>query len=225
MDVAAKLLRWRWDTQGIEHIPRSGGAIITWNHHSELDFMATACEVYIRTGRPARILAAAYLWKRLPMRWMLRLIDAIPVERDSRAGRSAAFDAAVAALREGHLVLVAPEATISASLELLPFRTGAARMAQGAEVPLVPSAAWGTQRVWTVGHRDLRELFGLPVSCTFGDPIEVVPDDDPVEVTGRLEKVTAVLLEEIQRAYSDGAPAGARWVPQRLGGSAPPPPS
>lgn len=222
MDVMARLLRWRWITEGIDNIPSSGGAVITWNHHSELDFMATACEVYIRTGRPARILATAELWRSAPMRWMLRMVDAIPVERRSRVGRRDTLQAAVDALRDGHLVLVAPEGRISPSLELLPFKTGAVRMAQRADVPLVPSAAWGTQRVWTVGHRDLRALFGLPVSCTFGGPIVVDPDDDAREVTEQLRRTTFRLLDEVQRSYPDGVPTGARWVPRRLGGTAPP---
>lgn len=41
----ARMLRWKWTTSGVEHIPRTGGAVITWNHHSHIDFMATACEV------------------------------------------------------------------------------------------------------------------------------------------------------------------------------------
>lgn len=221
MDAMARLLRWRWMTEGIDNIPASGGAVITWNHHSELDFMATACEVYIRTGRPARILATAKLWESAPLRWMLRLVDAIPVERSSSDGRPDALQTAVDALRGGHLVLVAPEGRISPSLELLPFKTGAVRMAQRADVPLVPSAAWGTHRVWTVGHRDLRALFRLPVSCTFGAPVVVDPDDDAREATDELRYTTARLLDEVQRSYPDGAPAGARWVARRHGGSAP----
>ena len=39
--------------------------------------------------------------------------------------------------------------------------------------------------------------------------------------TARLRDAMAVLLDEMQRAYVDGTPAGAWWVPARLGGGAP----
>ena len=55
-------------------------------------------------------------------------------------------------LREGELVGVYPEATISRSFELKDFKTGAARMAIEAQVPIIPLIVWGAQRVWTKDH-------------------------------------------------------------------------
>jgi 1-acyl-sn-glycerol-3-phosphate acyltransferase len=144
----------------------------------------------------------------------------VPVDRGSAEARAAALEAAAAALQAGDLVAVAPEQTISASFELLPLRTGAARMAQLAGVGIVPVAGWGTQRVLTKGGPK-RIQTRLPVTVRFGAPIPVGPDDDPVLVTEELARRMAVLLDEVQRGYPDGAPAGASWVPARLGGGAP----
>lgn len=223
MDLMARAMRWRWSTSGVEHIPAEGGAVITWNHHSLMDFMATACEVYVRTGRPVRILAQTDLWDVAVLRMMLRLVNAIPVDRTAADARATAFDAAVAALEQGHLVLVAPEGRLSRSLELLPFRTGAVRMAQAAGVPVVPSAAWGTQRVLPADAAvNLRAAIGLPVSCVFAPPMNV-QTDDPADATARLQALTAELLDGVVRTYADGMPRGAPWVPARYGGSAPTP--
>jgi hypothetical protein len=47
------------------------------------------------------------------------------------------------------------------------------------------------------------------------------PDDDPLEVTAELRRRVRALLDDTQISYADGAPAGAWWVPARLGGGAP----
>jgi 1-acyl-sn-glycerol-3-phosphate acyltransferase len=214
--------RWRIRTGGLEHVPQRGGAVITWNHHSHLDFVVTMYDVYRRLGRPCRYLALRELWRSRTLWWVPRLADAVPVDRASEVGRAASLRHAVAALEQGHLVVVAPEAGISTSFELLRFRTGAARMAQAAGVPLIPSASWGSQRLSTTGHRfaPLRTI-GLPVEVRFGAPLHVAPGDDVVAVTERLRERTAELLARIQADYPGGAPAGAWWVPARLGGGAP----
>lgn len=220
-----RLARWRPRTTGLAHVPRHGGAVITWNHHGHVDFVLTVWEIYRRLGRPVRYLAMRELWDSPTLGWVPRFADAIPVSRASGDDRDRALADAVQALRDGHLVMVAPEGGIHPSFELGPFRTGAARMAQLAGVPLVPSASWGSHRLSTTGHPfSLRRAFGLPVEIAFGPPLHPGPDDDPAEVSTRLHDRTADLLDDVRARYPDGAPAGAWWVPASLGGAAPPPP-
>ncbi len=219
-----RLIRWRVRTEGLEHVPARGGAVITFSHTSNVDFVVTAYDIYRRLHRPVHVLARADLWQRWRFRWIVQLASAVPVVREDRAARAASLEKAVEVLRGGGLVLVAPEAGISTAFEVLPMRTGAARMAQQAGVPLVPSASWGSHRLVTTGHpTDLRRAWAIPVEVAFAPPLEVAPDDDVVAVTERLEAVTRQLLHGLQRRYPDGAPAGAWWVPARLGGGAPPP--
>lgn len=220
-----RLFRWRLTTVGLDNVPADRGAVITWNHHSHVDFVMTVFDIYCRLGRSARYVAKAELWHDRWLGWVPRFADAIPVTRTSEGDRDRAFADAVAALQEGHLVMVAPEGTIAPSFEPQAFRTGAARMAQLAGVPLVPSASWGSQRLTTTDYRapTLRDAVGVPVEVAFGEPLHPGPDDDPVEVTAELHARTTAMVHELQDRYPDGAPAGARWVPARLGGSAPPP--
>jgi 1-acyl-sn-glycerol-3-phosphate acyltransferase len=221
---AVRALRWRVTTVGLDHLPTDGGAVITWQHNSHVDFLATALDVYRRLGRPVAALGMRELWRHPLLGWLPRLAGAVPVDRASDVGRDQALAAAVAALRDGHLVLVAPEAGIQPSFEVAPFRTGAVRMAQLAGVPVVPSVSWGTQRLSTTGHRvDLRAAWRLAVTVRFGAPMHVATDADAATVAADLRAVTARMLDDVQRTYVDGAPAGAPWVPRRLGGGAPPP--
>jgi 1-acyl-sn-glycerol-3-phosphate acyltransferase len=218
--LAVRVLRWRIDVQGLEHVPARGGAVLAFNHHSYVDFMMVGWPIVRQRRRPMRFLAKREIWSSRKVGWVARWAAAIPVDRGSGTARSAAFEAATAALRAGDLVAVAPEQTISPSFELLPLRTGAARMAQLAGVPIVPVAGWGTQRALTKGGPK-RLIRKLPVTVRFGDPLTVGPDDDFVEATDELARRMTHLLHGVQESYPDGAPPGADWVPARLGGGAP----
>lgn len=217
-----RLARWRIDVQGLEQVPRSGGAVLAFNHHSYADFVMLAWGPVRVLERPIRFLAKREIWEKPLTRWVVRAAGAVPVDRGSASARSGAFDAAARALRAGELVAVAPEQTISGSLELLPFRTGAVRMAQLAEVPVVPVVGWGSHRFATKG-RPMRLIRKLPVTVRFGAPQRIDPRQDPVVATEQLRDRMREMLHEVQRTYPDGAPPGAGWVPARLGGGAPPP--
>jgi Acyltransferase len=131
------------------------------------------------------------------------------------------MEKAVAALRLGHLVLLAPEGGISRSFELLPFHTGAARMSRDAGVPLIPSVSWGSQRLSTTGQPiRILESFGIPITVRFGSPLYPMRSQDVTAATAMLRDRMAMMLDKVQRTYPDGLPAGAYWVPARLGGSA-----
>lgn len=216
----ANLARWRIRVEGLEHVPRRRGAVLAYNHYSYVDFLMVAWGPVRRLERPVRFLAKREIWQSRRVGWVVRWAEAVPVDRRSATARAGAFDAAAAALAGGDLVAVAPEQTISRSLDLLPLRTGAVRMAQLAGAPVVPVIGWGSHRALTKG-RPKRVGFGLPVTVRFGAPLEVGADEDPVAATERLRERMARMLEEVQRDYPDGMPAGAAWVPARLGGGAP----
>lgn len=208
---------WRFDVAGLEHVPERGGAVLAMNHTSYVDFFTAGRAPYQRLGRPIRILAKASLF-RLPLFGrVMRSAGHIPVQRGSGAD---ALQGAVTALERGELVGVLPEQTISTAFELLPFKTGAARMAIAAAAPLVPSVTWGSHRFWTVG-RVPRPCPRLTVVVRYGAPILPTRGDDPQAVTEELRRRMVALLEEAQNAHPDGLPAGAWWVPARRGGGAP----
>jgi 1-acyl-sn-glycerol-3-phosphate acyltransferase len=211
-----RVQRWRFIVRGLEHVPLRGGVVVTGNHTSYTDYFTVGRAPYLELGRPVRILAKASLFRLPVFGAVMRWAQHIPVQRG--AG-SHALDAAVAALRAGELVGVLPEQTISPSFDLLPFKTGAARMAIEAGVPIVPAVSWGTHRFVTVLRRP-RLAWRLPVVVLYGPPIVTAPGDDPAAITEELRRRTQDLLDEAVRTHPDGCPAGAWWVPARLGGGA-----
>lgn len=217
----ARVCRWRIHVEGLEHLPRRGGAVLIYNHHSYLDFVMLAWAIVRQLHRPVRFLAKREIWQSRWIGWIVRWAEAVPVDRTSTHARADAYRAAVDALAAGDLVAVAPEQTISTSFQLLPFRTGAARMAIRAGVPIVPVVGWGSHRVAAKGV-GVKGGFGIDIVVRYGPPLDVPADADPAEVTARLQDVMARMLDEVQRAYPGGVPADAWWVPASLGGGAPP---
>lgn len=213
--------RWQFDVAGLGHVPSRGGVVVAANHMSFWDFFTVGKPVYEQLGRPVRILAKASLFHVPVFGPLMRAAEHIPVER---AAGAVALRAAVEALRDGEVVLVLPEQTISPAFELLPFKSGAARMAAAAGVPLVPAASWGTHRFHTV-QRLPRPHWRLPVGVAFGAPLRPAPDEPTPAVTRALRTRVAALLDELVKGYADGTPQGAWWVPARLGGGAPDPAS
>src|ERR1700739_1392538 len=109
---------------GEENIPDRGGAVISINHTSYVDFLPAALAVY-RRRRRLRFIIKAEMQKVKGVHFLIQRTRTSPVARGAGAE---AYGVAVQRLREGELVGVYPEATISRSFELKEFKTGAARM-------------------------------------------------------------------------------------------------
>jgi 1-acyl-sn-glycerol-3-phosphate acyltransferase len=126
---------------------------------------------------------------------------------------------AVQRLKEGELVGVHPEATISRSYELRPFKTGAARMAVDAQVPIVPMIVWGAHRIWPKDHPKKLLRNRVPITAAIGPPLPPGRDHEALNAT--LRQAMQAMLYWVQEQYPH--PEGEYWVPRRLGGSAPTP--
>ncbi len=122
--------------------------MIAINHTSYVDWLPAALAVH-RRGRRIRYMIKAEMQQVKIVNFLIRHTKTVPVNRG--AGAEAYADA-VRLLRAGEVVGLMPEATISRSFELKEFKTGAARMALEAEVPMVPLIVWGAQRIWTKDH-------------------------------------------------------------------------
>ncbi len=118
-----------------------------------------------------------------------------------------------------------PEATISQSFTLKAFKSGAARLAQEAGVPLLPMALWGTQRMWTKGRPRQLGRHRFPITLRIGAPLTADPDEKPDTLTDRLRARVQELLETAQHAYParPQGPKDSWWLPAHLGGTAPTP--
>src|SRR4051794_36962485 len=131
---------------------------------------------------------------------LMRGMHHIPVDRE--AG-SAAFREALAALKAGEFVGVFPEATISRSFELKEFKAGAARMAQAAGGPLVPTVVWGGQRIYTKGRPGDARGGGRALTIALGEPLTPARRDNGDAVTAELKARMTALLDHVRETYPD----------------------
>ena len=116
---------------GEENIPDHGGAVIAINHTSYVDWLPAALAMH-RRDRRMRFMIKAEMQRVKIVNFLIKHTGTIPVDRGAGAD---AYAVAVQRLREGELVGVYPEGTISRSFELKEFKTGAARMAQRSRCP------------------------------------------------------------------------------------------
>lgn len=201
---------------GVENIPTSGGAVIAINHTGYFDFTFAGLPAYRQgLGRRVRFMAKQEVFDHKITGPIMRSLRHIPVDRQDGA---ASYETAVRMLKDGELVGVYPEATISRSFEIKEFKSGATRMAVDAGVPIVPHIVWGAQRIWTKDHP--KKLFRpkVPITVLVGEPIE--PTLAIEDLNGLLHSRMQHLLERAQEQYGPH-PAGEFWVPHRLGGGAP----
>jgi len=198
---------------GEENIPQHGGAVIAINHTSYVDFLPAALAVH-RRRRRLRFMIKAEMQQVKVVNFLITRSGTIPVDRVAGAG---AYALAVRRLREGQLVGVYPEATISRSFELKGFKTGAARMASEADVPIIPMIVWGAQRIWTKDHPRQIGRNNIPITVRVGEPLRATEDIPRTDAALRASMIT--LLQQVQERYLH-AP-GAYWAPHRLGGGAP----
>ncbi|MFJ5266111.1 lysophospholipid acyltransferase family protein [Streptomyces sp. NPDC088387] len=221
----ARTLFKAWDLkiecQGSENIPRTGGAVLVSNHISYLDFVFNGLAA-LPQKRLVRFMAKESVFRHKVSGPLMRGMKHIPVDR--KQGETA-YAHALESLRSGEIIGVFPEATISESFTLKSFKTGAARLAQDAGVPLIPMAVWGTQRLWTKGHPRNFKRSHIPVTIRVGEALEATRDEYAGVITRRLRARVGELLEAAQRAYPV-RPRNAEdtwWMPAHLGGTAPTP--
>jgi 1-acyl-sn-glycerol-3-phosphate acyltransferase len=216
--VAFKALGLRFVLRGSEHVPRSGGALMALNHISYVDFILGGYAAQ-PSKRLVRFMAKAEIFEHRIAGPVMRSLHHIPVDR---ADGLASYDEAIRYLKDGEVVGIFPEATISRSFELKEFKSGATRMAAAAGVPVLPTVLWGTQRIKTKDHpQDFSR--GKTIAISVGEPLH--PNgESPVGDTAELKARMASLLDETIRAYpAQEQPPGSWWLPAAYGGSAPTP--
>lgn len=218
--TAFGLMGYRFDVRGSEHIPTSGPGVIAGNHIGFLDF--TFIEYAARPrGRRIRFMAKRSVFELPVVGRFMRSMRHIPVDRSSgwRAARMG-----IEHVRSGELIGVFPEATISRSWLLKPFKRGAAGIARYCNVPLIPVVVWGGHRILTVdGHQSLRRR--IPITIVVGEPLFAGEGESTDELSARLRERMEGLLAEAIDTYPD-VPRDADdswWLPHDRGGSAPDP--
>jgi len=156
------VLHWlfRLRATGTEHIPDEGGLVLACNHVSSFDPWPLGIPLWPRRFLRFMAKSELYWW---PLRLVIDGAGAFPVRRGQADVE--AIETAVRLAREGNVIAMFPEGTRRAKGLVKKFearpRTGAARIALEAGVPLVPAAIAGTDKLMRLGR--LRVAYGEPV--------------------------------------------------------------
>ncbi len=167
----------RRDWQGSQWLrqeyPPSDGLVVATNHLSWFDPLPMAHLLW-DNGRPPRFLGKESVFKVPLVGQLLLNCGQIPVYRDTD-GAADSVRAAVAAVEAGEAVVVYPEGTITRDPELWPMsaKTGAARIALLGNVPVVPVAQWGPQRVMRPYVKEFNVLPPKTMHMRVGPPVDL----------------------------------------------------
>jgi len=169
---------YRVHTQGREHLPAEGAALIVANHVSLVD----AILLLAVSPRPIRFVMQRNLFQMPLLSWLFRQAKAIPIApaREDAALLEAAFAQVSRDLRAGQLVCIFPEGGRTTDGALARFRPGLVRILGRDPVPVIPIALrglWGTRfsrasasarvHAW---RAPVEIIVGAPLSATEASP-------------------------------------------------------
>jgi 1-acyl-sn-glycerol-3-phosphate acyltransferase len=196
---------WRPHVEGLENIPATGGAIFAGNHLSVADelFLGSVVPRHIAFWAKAEYFRGGGIGGNIT-KFVMHGLGAIKVERGGGRAALAAFDGAIPVLKAGDMVAVYPEGTRSPDGRLYRGRTGVARLAVAAGVPIIPVGMLGTDKVQPIGQRFPRPAKGK-VTVKFGAPIPTAGRSDDRTA---LRELTDEVMAEIQKL------TGQEYVPR-----------
>ena len=208
------------DWRGGEKLPESGGYIIVLNHLTHIDPLTAAHFVYDH-GRLPRYLAKAGLFKNAALRRFMTSAGQIPVTRGTRDAVGA-YDAAVASIQRGEVLVVYPEGTITRDPGQWPMtgKTGAARIALATGCPVIPIGQWGAQELLPA-YSSKPDLFPRKtISMLVGDPVDlsdlVAAEHSAATIREATDRIIAAITELVEEIRGEKAPL-VRFNPREAG--------
>ena len=189
----------RREWRGVENIPKSGAAIAVCNHISYVDPLVFTHFLY-DNGRAPRYLGKASLFKLPIIGRVLSGAGQIPVERET-SGASNSLVHAIAFLKSGHLLGVYPEGTLTRDENYWPMKakTGIARLAILTQVPVIPCAQWGAQKLLPAYSKKLKLFPRAKFQVVAGPPLEFSKWEGRAEDPVALEEATAYVMSAVTR--------------------------
>jgi 1-acyl-sn-glycerol-3-phosphate acyltransferase len=199
--VTGKFLRWvgrriagcypPWQLRVEGSWPAEGGAfVVVANHQSILDILLLS-----HMPREMKWIAKEELFRVPWIGWMLRMSGDIAIRRGARESGLEALDTARAHLARGVPVMIFAEGTRSRDGRLLPFKSGAFRLAIEAGVPVLPVAVNGTGA-------------GMPKGSPWVRPCEAWARIlEPVPTTGLRPEEATKVRDEVRRRIAAVLPA------------------
>jgi 1-acyl-sn-glycerol-3-phosphate acyltransferase len=180
---------WRLRIEG-SWPPGRQAYVVVANHQSLLDILMLS-----KLPREMKWVAKESLFKVPWVGWMFRISGDIPVRRGDSESGGAALAKARRYLERGMNVMIFPEGTRSVSTKLLPFKSGAFRLAIEAGVPILPVAVHGAAQ-------------GMPKGSPWVRPCRAYARIlEPIPTAGLTIEDTGRLKDEVRRRIAAALPA------------------
>ena len=211
-------LMFKVEVKNIEKRPKSGACILTPNHATNIDALAIAYFIWVKTKRAPHFLTKEKLFSIPLVGKILLAAGQIPVFRTGGQRNDDSLRVAHAYLQAGHSVCVFPEGTLTRDPDSWPMRgkTGAVRLALDSGVPVYPVGQWGSEKVMARYSSKFRPGFWKKVTVLVGDEIDLVrfrkPNPTPAEVLEATEFVMGAITELVEQLRGEKAP-DRRWDP------------
>ncbi len=186
--------------EGAEHVPADSPAVLACNHLSFIDSLVLPVSV----DRPLYFLGKADYWDSWRTRWFFQSTGVVPVDRTGGDKAEAALQTGVRILESNELLGIYPEGTRSPDGRLYRGKTGPARIAITAGVPIIPCAVIGTDQAMPEGSRVPRRR---PVMVRYGRPMTLEryagKADDPVALRAATDELMFEIMMLSGQEYVD----------------------
>lgn len=180
----------RTRVSGRRHVPRSGGAIIAFNHPSYLD----APLLVAAMPRPLYFVAKQEVLGPRPLAWWFEHVAGfIPIQPSGQ--NEAVIERAIRVIDQGRALAVAPEGVRTHDGRLRRGMTGVAILAFATGAPIVPVGISGTYEAWPRWRRLPRPFVTTRVVA--GEPIAVERDEAAIEDPRRCRQLTDLVMTRI----------------------------
>ena len=136
------LNRFIGQVNGLENVPKDRNFIVAANHDSYMDHFIIGITLIKYLNKKIHFLAKKELFDTWIKKKFHEWAAAIPIDR--QAGGGGALRVAIKALKQGKIIVIHPEGTRSYDGKLQRAKTGVARLALAAEVPVLPIGLIGT---------------------------------------------------------------------------------
>lgn len=163
-------LIFRPQVTGVEHLPTDGSAILASNHLSFSDsiFLPIVVKPHITFLAKSDYFSSPGL-KGWATKLFMSAAGQVPVDRSGGRASEAAINTGVRILNQGELLGIYPEGTRSPDGRLYRGKTGVARMALEAKVPVIPVAMIDTDKIQPPG-RIIPKI--MRVRIAIGEPLD-----------------------------------------------------